>query len=125
MKIPVCRSGLASTLVVLAVVAMVSAQQRPESSALRLVASTSLPGNSGDFDHFAADELGNRLFLAGEDQKTLEVFDLKTAHHIRSIGGFGAPHSIFFLPESNRILVTDGGAGAVQILNGTDYSFVE
>jgi DNA-binding beta-propeller fold protein YncE len=89
---------------------------------LRLETSMALPGFTGDFDHFAVDEKGGRLFLAGEDHKTVEVFDLKTNRRIKSISGFGAPHAIFYLPESDRILVTDGDKGSLRILRGNDYS---
>jgi DNA-binding beta-propeller fold protein YncE len=90
---------------------------------IRRIAAVSVPGINGDFDHFAVDEKGGRLFLAGEDHKTLEIFDLKTGRHIKSVAGFGTPHSIFYLSDSNQILVTDGDAGVLQILNGSDYSF--
>jgi hypothetical protein len=91
---------------------------------LRRIAAIDIPGVTGDFDHFAADEKGGRLFLAGEDHKTLEVFDLKTGRHLKTVPGFGAPHAIFYTPEDNQIIVTDGEAGVVRFLNGTDYSFV-
>jgi DNA-binding beta-propeller fold protein YncE len=91
---------------------------------LRRVAAIDVPGVTGDFDHFAADEKGGRLFLAGEDHKTLEVFDLKTGRHLKTVTGFGAPHAIFYMPENNQIIVTDGDAGVVRFLNGNDYSFV-
>jgi DNA-binding beta-propeller fold protein YncE len=89
---------------------------------LQLETSVALPGFTGDFDHFAVDEKSGRLFLAGEDHKTVEVFDLKTNRRIKSITGFGAPHTIFYLPESDRILVTDGEKGLLRILRGKDYS---
>ncbi|HEV8075329.1 MAG TPA: hypothetical protein VGP66_05745 [Candidatus Acidoferrum sp.] len=92
------------------------------SSPLKLEASIALPGFTGDFDHFAIDEKGGRLFLAGEDHKTVEVFDVKTNRPITSITGFGAPHAIFYLPDSDRILVTDGDKGVLKILSGKDYS---
>ena len=41
---------------------------------LKLAATTPLPGFSGDFDHFAVDLKGNRLFLTAEDHKTVERF---------------------------------------------------
>lgn len=92
------------------------------SAPLKLEASIELPGFTGDFDHFAIDEKGGRVFLAGEDHKTVEVFDAKTNKRLKSIAGFGAPHAIFYLPESDRILVTDGDKGVLKILNGKDYS---
>lgn len=89
---------------------------------LTLIGTTPLPGFSGDFDHFAVDEKGGRLFLAGEDHKTVEVFDLKTMHRLKSLTGFGTPHSIFYLPETDRILITDGDPGALKIFRGSDYT---
>ncbi len=89
---------------------------------LKFESSMALPGFSGDFDHFAVDEKGGRFFLAGEDHKTVEVFDLKANRRIKSITGFGAPHAIVYLPESDRILVTDGDKGFLRILRGKDYS---
>jgi DNA-binding beta-propeller fold protein YncE len=93
-----------------------------DAAPLQLLHAVPLPGFTGDFDHFAVDEKGNRLFLAGEDHKTVEVFDLQTGTRLKSIEGFGAPHAIFYLPESDRILVTDGDKGVVRILRGKDYS---
>lgn len=112
-----------STLVSSNAAAFALAQSPNDSAPLHRIASVPVPGISGDFDHFAVDEKGGRLFLAGEDHRTLEIFDLKTGRHIRSVAGFGTPHSIFYLPDSDRILVTDGGAGVLQILSGKDYSF--
>jgi len=62
---------------------------------LRLIATTPLPGFSGDFDHFAIDLKGKRLFLTAEDHKTVEVFDLE-GKRLHSITGFGQPHAAVF-----------------------------
>lgn len=97
---------------------------RAESVPLKLETSIALPGFTGDFDHFAFDEKGGRVFLAGEDHKTVEVFDVKTNQRVKSIAGFGAPHAIFYLPDSDRILITDGDKGVLRILSGKDYSEV-
>jgi len=66
-----------------------------------------LPGFSGDFDHFALDLKGKRLFLTAEDHKTVDVFDLE-GKHLQSITGFGQPHAALFLSDSNKLIVTDG-----------------
>jgi DNA-binding beta-propeller fold protein YncE len=98
------------------------AKPKPNAPVLRLIASTPLPGVEGDCDHFAFDVKGNRLFLAAEDHKSVEVFNLRTAEHLRSIPGFGTPHSILPLPESNKIFVVDGGAGEVKVLDAHTYA---
>lgn len=91
---------------------------------LRLVGQTELPGYSGDFDHFAYDLKGNRLFLAAEDHATLEVFDLRSGAHLKTIGGFDAPHSILYLPKHNRLLVTDSGGSLTKLLDAASYKIV-
>jgi len=113
-------------LLVVAVAAMclMFLARADESVPLQLLQTLPLPGFSGDFDHFAVDEKGGRLFLAGEDHKTVEVFDLKTGRRLKSIEGFGAPHSIIYLPETDRIVIADGDKGSLQILRGADYAEV-
>jgi DNA-binding beta-propeller fold protein YncE len=95
---------------------------------LRLIRTTPLPGFEGcDFDQFAADVRGNRLFLAAEDHKTVEVFNLRTGKHLRSIAMFGNPHSIVYLPDSNRFIVTVGGSGIsiCKLMSGDTYKIVD
>jgi DNA-binding beta-propeller fold protein YncE len=90
---------------------------------LKLVATTPLPDFTGDFDHFAVDLKGKRLFLTAEDHKTVEVFDLE-GKRIHSITGFGQPHAAVVLADSN-IIVTDGdGFGQVALVNGKDYTIM-
>jgi DNA-binding beta-propeller fold protein YncE len=75
--------------------------------ALRLASTVTLPGYKGDFDHFAVDRERGRILLAAEDHATLEVFDLKTGRHLKTITGFGVPHSILIRPGAKTIIVTD------------------
>ncbi len=93
---------------------------------LKLAATTPLPGFSGDFDHFALDLKGKRLFLTAEDHKTVDVFDLE-GKHLHSITGFGQPHAALFLPETNKLIVTDGDDdfGKVELVSGEDYKILD
>src|SRR5437868_6711614 len=75
---------------------------------LKLASSVDLPGYTGDFDHFAIDTKDGRLFLAGEESAELEVFDLKTGQIIQRVKGYGVPHSVLYMPETNEVLVIDG-----------------
>jgi DNA-binding beta-propeller fold protein YncE len=108
------------------VFALALAAVAEEKSPLKLVATTPLPGFSGDFDHFALDLKGKRLFLTAEDHKTVDVFDLD-GKHIRSITGFGQPHAALFLPESNNLIVTDGDDdfGRVELVSGETYKILD
>ena len=108
-------------LVLFALAARISAQEKLP---LKLVATTPLPGFSGDFDHFGLDLKGRRLFLAAEDHKTVEVFDLD-GKWLASITGFGQPHAIRYLPEVNKLIVTDGdGFGMVELVSGENYKIL-
>ncbi len=91
---------------------------------LRLLGRTDVPSFEGDFDHFAADVKGNRLFLAGEEKGTLEVFDLKSAKHLKTVRGFEEPHAIHFMPDTNRLIVTDSGDGMSKVVDGKTYEIV-
>src|SRR6476620_11400030 len=99
---------ICSTLLV--AVAMTANAQ--EKQPLKLVATTPLPGFSGDFDHFGVDLKGNRLFLTAEEHQSVEVFDLQTGKRIRSITGFEEPHAMIYLPDTDRLIVTDGNEKA-------------
>jgi DNA-binding beta-propeller fold protein YncE len=85
---------------------------------------TELPEYSGDFDHFAVDLRGNRLFLAGEDGGTLEVLDLKSGERLKTMKGFDAPHAIHFIPSTNRLIVTDSGDGMSKIVDAKRYAVI-
>ena len=74
---------------------------------LTLAGETKLPDYTGDFDHFAADTSTGKLYLAGEDGAALEVFDLRNGALLKSIKGYGVPHSVFILPDTNELLVID------------------
>jgi DNA-binding beta-propeller fold protein YncE len=94
---------------------------------LRRVHTTLLPGYVGDFEHFAVDVKGNRLFLVAEDHKTVEVLDPRTGERIHTITGFGQPHAIVYLPDTERPIVTDGNDdfGAAELVSGTDYKILD
>jgi DNA-binding beta-propeller fold protein YncE len=79
---------------------------------LKLLHTTPLPRFKGDLDHSAVDLKGNRLFVTAEIHGTVEVFNLKTGERIHSITGFGIPHEILFRPDSNTLIVADGGVPA-------------
>ena len=93
-----------------------------ESPSVKLIQSVDLPGYSGDFDHFAVDFDRNRLLLAAEDHGTLEIFDLKTSAHLRSVDGFGNPHSILVRKGSPTVLVTDSEKQGATLRDADTYA---
>src|ERR1700682_4475933 len=94
---------------------------------LKLIATIPLPDLVGDLEFFAPDLKGNRLFLCAENSKTVEVFNLDTGKRIHTIKGFGETHDIVYLPDSNKLIVTDGGDdfGWVELVSGENYQIVD
>lgn len=115
------KSNLAGVLMLAAATIVVTHAPAQNAVPLRLVKTVTLPGYSGDFDHLAIDRQRGRILVAAEDHATLEVFDLKTGNHLKTITGFGAPHSILIRPDSKIILVTDSGKEMTSVLDADTY----
>jgi len=68
---------------------------------LKLVATIPLPGlHDGDFDHFAPDPDGHRLFLTGEENEKVLVFDTEANKLVHTIEDVKAPHAILYPQRS-------------------------
>jgi DNA-binding beta-propeller fold protein YncE len=105
-----------STIVLTSVSTVVPGQTETH-SIMRLSHSIQLPGVQGGFDHLAYDSARKRVFVAAEDNGTVEVIDLVKAAGIASISGFQNPHSILLRPGSSTILVTDSGPEASALIS--------
>jgi DNA-binding beta-propeller fold protein YncE len=116
-NLPIRASLLAFSLSLMPLPALLS-QQAPT---IKLIHSVDLPGYSGDFDHFAVDYDRNRLLLAAEDHGTLEVFDLKTSDHLRTVAGFGNPHSILVRKGAPTVLITDSEKQGATLRDAETY----
>ena len=116
-----CLTALSAALLFLPSPIPASAASAPDSS-VRLIKTVDLPGYTGDFDHFAADYDRNRLLLAAEDHGTLEVFDLKTSAHLRTVTGFGNPHSILVRKGVPTVFITDSEKQNASIRDASTYA---
>src|SRR3989442_8258080 len=89
---------------------------------LKLVANIPLPGlNDGDFDHFAPDVDGHRLFLTGEENEKVLVFETTTTQLIHTIEDVKAPHAILFRKDLKKLFIVAGDASAVQVYDSDSY----
>jgi DNA-binding beta-propeller fold protein YncE len=89
---------------------------------LKLVATIPLPGlKDGDFDHFAVDLDGHRLFLTAEENDKLEILDSKSNQRIRTMPDIKAPHAILFRKDLKKLFVVEGDASAVKIYDSDTY----
>jgi len=75
----------------------------------------------GDFDHFAADVQGQRLFLAAEDNHAVVILDLNAGKPVHTISDVKAPHSMVYRPDVKQLFVVDGGVGKVKIYDSDSF----
>src|SRR5579871_65742 len=90
---------------------------RAQGPELKKIGAMLIEGVPGEFDHFAVDLAHQRLYLAAEDHKTVEVFDLAKKIHVGSIALFGRPHGLVFPPGSSKLIVADGNDAAVKFID--------
>src|SRR6267143_4654602 len=103
-------------------VALAVSLQAQEKAPLELVETIPLPGlKDGDFDHFAPDVDGHRLFLTGEENDKVLVFDTSTNKLIHTIEESKAPHAILYRGDLKKLFVVEGDASAVKVYDGESY----
>jgi DNA-binding beta-propeller fold protein YncE len=109
-------------LILLALSGLLAGKSQSQEAPLKLVQTYKLPADvKGNFDHFAIDLAGNRLFATPEAYKAVLVFDLKSGELIHKITGIEKPHAILYREDLKRLYVTDGEAGDVKIVDSVTY----
>jgi DNA-binding beta-propeller fold protein YncE len=112
--------------VVALMVLLGGAAKAKDNPPLRLVETISLPGlKDGDFDHFALDLEGHRLFLTGEENDKVLVFDTSTNKLIHTIEESKAPHAILYRSDLKKLFIVEGDASAVKVYDGESYKPIE
>src|SRR5258708_13130700 len=92
---------------------------------LKLIQIIPLPGlKEGDFEHFAIDLDGHRLFLTAEANGLVEVFDTQTNKLIHTIRGIEAPHSMVYRADLRRLFVVDAGASEIKLYDTNTYLLI-
>src|SRR5690349_13060321 len=93
-----------------------------DSTPLKLIQTISLPQlHEGDYDHFAVDLAGNRLFSTAEENSKVLVFDLMSNRLIHTIDDLKAPHSLLYRSDLKKLFVVDGDLGEVRIYDADSY----
>src|SRR5229473_7581064 len=103
----------------------VQADPQQDKEPLQLVQKIPLPNVKGRIDHMDVDVKGKRLFVAGLENGTLEVVDLKGGKSIRSIPGFKAPQGIAYLPSFNKVFVASNDDGMVRVFRGDTFELLD
>jgi len=123
------KASLRITLAFLALLATASAVGQAaddqKDSPVTLVRTIYLPEIVGDFDHFTVDLKRGHLFVSAEVHHSIEMFDLRTGDHLKSIDGFKTPHSIAFDPKKDELMVADGGDSSLVLVSGEDFHRID
>lgn len=92
---------------------------------LRLVQTISIPKVKGRLDHMEVDTQGKRLFLAGLEQGTFEVVDLKAGKWERSIPGFKKPQGAVYVRKLNKLFLASGDDAMVRVFRGDTLQLLD
>ena len=104
------------------------AQQLPtdESAPLVLVRIIPIPGVEGRFDHLAVDNKGGRVFAAVYGNDSVQVVDTARGTRVRSLQeGFIKPQMVAYLPDLNRIVVSNEGDGSCKVFDAESYKLID
>jgi DNA-binding beta-propeller fold protein YncE len=76
----------------------------------------------GRIDHMAFNLEKQILYVAALGNNSVEVVDIKAASVIHSIKNLDEPQGLAFIPETNEVVVANGGNGDCIFYNAGDYS---
>src|SRR5437773_9806994 len=107
-------------LFLMAAVGIAARQSRSARGPLILVRSIDLPRVEGRIDHLSIDAAGQRLFVAALGNNTVEVHDLKSGSHVKSVPGFHEPQGIAIVADAKLVAVANGQGEGLQLLNADD-----
>ena len=82
-----------------------------------------MPSVQGRIDHMTVDVETGRVFSAIFGNDTVEVLDLHRAREIAVLrGGLDEPQGVAFVPDSDRIVVSNSVGGRCAMFDGTNYT---
>jgi hypothetical protein len=92
---------------------------------LRLVQSIPMPNVKGRIDHLDVDVKGIRLFVAGLENGSLEVIDLRAGKWLRSIAGFKKTQGIAYVASLNKVFVASGDDAMLRVFRGDTLELLD
>jgi hypothetical protein len=96
-----------------------------ESAPLVLVRIIPMPAAEGRIDHMAVDTNSGRVFATVYGNDTVEVLDVHRGKQIHVIQeGLNEPQGVAYLPELNRLVVSNSGDGTCKIFDGDTYKVI-
>ena len=94
-------------------------------STLELKSRIPLANVQGRIDHTSVDLMGQRLFVAAFDNKTLEVIDVQAGKQVHTIANLNQPQQTYFDAPTNHLFVSSSGDGTVKVFDGTTFALLQ
>jgi len=117
------RLGILAALVIPGLLAGdLSAQEK---APLRLLRTIPMPNVKGRLDHMDVDTAGQRLFIAGLENGSVEVVDLRAGQRSKSIPGFQKAQGIAYVASLNKVFVASGDDGMLRVFRGDTLELLD
>jgi DNA-binding beta-propeller fold protein YncE len=87
---------------------------------MAFVRAIELPRVEGRIDHLAFDAATARLYVAALGNNSVEVLDVGTPSHLKSLSGFREPQGIAVIPEIKSVAVANGQGDGLQLIGAGD-----
>lgn len=91
---------------------------------LLLVARIDLPNVNGRIDHLSADVKGGRLFVSALGNHTVEVLDVRSGKHLRTLPDLAEPQGVYYDPSTNRLFAACAQDGSVKIYDAGSFQLL-
>jgi DNA-binding beta-propeller fold protein YncE len=98
-----------------------TAQEAYGTDQLLLSKTIPLPEVKGRIDHLDVNLKDRVVYVAALGNNTLEAVDLTTGKIIHSIKGLDEPQGIGYIPQSQEIIVANGGSGDCYFYNARSF----
>jgi DNA-binding beta-propeller fold protein YncE len=76
-------------------------------------------------DHVGVDIVGQRLFAAAFDNKTVEVIDVQAGKQVHTIANLNHPQQTYFDAPTNHLFVSSEGDGTVKVFDGSTFQLLQ
>ena len=96
-----------------------------EKAPLRLVQTIPMPNVKGRLDHMDIDAAGQRLFVAGLENGSVEVVDLRGGKRLKSIPGFQKAQGIAYVASLNKVFIASGDDGMLRVFRGDTLELLD
>ncbi len=97
-----------------------------ESAPLFLTRIIPIPDTPGRFDHMTVDNKRGLVFATVFGNDTVEVLQLERAKRINTIrGAFNRPQAALYMPDLNRLAVSNSEDGTVKIFDGDSFKLID